>query len=161
MGTDMKGELMNIIETLLVSDPDVFLVDLKIKPTNNIKVFLDADTGMSIDRLLKFNRKMVKVLEETALYEEGEFSLEVSSPGLDEPLKTHRQFLKNIGRQVEIVDLDGGILEGILLEASEEAITTQHQPMKLKGKGVDKKAEPVITVTPMSNIKSIKVAIII
>ena len=47
------------------------------------------------------------------------FHLEVSSPGLDEPLKLHRQYLKNIGRKVEVLLKDGRKIEGKLLEVNE------------------------------------------
>ena len=88
------------IAGLIENDPDVFLVEIRITPTNNVKVFLDADQGISIDRLIQYNRKLYRDLEENVFFAGGDFSLEVSSPGLDEPLKLHRQYQKNIGRYV-------------------------------------------------------------
>ncbi len=63
------------ISALIQSDADVFLVGIRIKPTNNVKVFLDADTGMSIDRLIQFNRKFYKELEESHFFPSDDFSL--------------------------------------------------------------------------------------
>jgi ribosome maturation factor RimP len=136
------------ISSLIAEDADVFLVEIRIKPTNNIKVFLDADQGISIDRLIRYNRRLYKDLEENNVFPEGDFSLEVSSPGLDEPLKLFRQYQKNIGRFVEVTELDGLKKEGKLLSAIEDAITVEEE----KGKG--KKKEMIQHIIPFSNIKS-------
>jgi ribosome maturation factor RimP len=56
------------------------------------------------------------------MYPNGDFSLEVSSPGLDEPLKLHRQYLKNINRNVEVTLKDGSRIEGVMALVSEESI---------------------------------------
>ncbi len=103
-----------MIEEILRTEPVYFLVDLRIKPINNIKVFLDGDSGITIEKCVQVNRKLYKKLEEAALFPEGDFSLEVSSAGLDEPLKSLRQYKKNIGRPVEVQLLDGTQKEGVL-----------------------------------------------
>src|SRR5688572_21038174 len=84
------------VEALISAEPDLFLVEVRIKPTNNIKVFIDGDKGVSIEKLVHYNRRLYKQIEENNMYADGNFSLEVSSPGLDEPLKLHRQYLKNV-----------------------------------------------------------------
>ena len=56
------------VNDLIVAEPEVFLVEVKIKPTNNIKIFLDADQGLSIDRLIRYNRKLYRELEESSLF---------------------------------------------------------------------------------------------
>lgn len=141
------------VEALISSDPDLFLVEIKIKPTNNIKVYIDGNQGVSIDRLVQFNRKLYRQLEEENMYPNGDFSLEISSPGLDEPLKLHRQYIKNVGRFVEVTGLDGLKKEGKLVSADENAIVVEEQ----KGKG--KKMELVQHTIPFSNIKTTKVQI--
>ena len=113
------------VMTLIEPEPEVFLVEIRIKPTNNVKVFLDSDKGMSLDRLIQYNRKLYRQLEETNFFPGNDFSLEVSSPGLDEPLKQHRQYLKNIGRYVEVLTTDGSKLEGKLLEANETGVIVE------------------------------------
>jgi len=142
-----------MVQELLQDDPDCFLVDCWIKPTNNIRVALDADGGLPIEKCVSLNRKLYKQIEEAALYPEGDFSLEVSSPGLDEPLKMHRQYIKNIGRGVEVVQLDGQMTEGVLTAVNENdievAVTT----------GKNKKKEVLQHSIPFSNIKSTKIQI--
>ncbi|HWJ90620.1 MAG TPA: hypothetical protein VNR87_05890, partial [Flavisolibacter sp.] len=90
------------IRALLERHPSHFLVEIRIKPTNNIKVFIDADEGVILSDLIDYNRKLYRQLEESKIFPNDDFSLEVSSPGLDEPLKLFRQYKKNIGRFVEI-----------------------------------------------------------
>lgn len=137
----------------LEANPEDFLVSIKIKPTNNIKVFIDSDGGISIDKCVKYNRKLYKALEESEMFPEGNFSLEVSSPGIDEPLILRRQYIKNIGRPVEITFNDDELKEGKLIEVTETDIIIEHT----EGKG--KKAETKQFVIPMENIKTIKVQI--
>lgn len=138
---------------LIEGEPEIFLVEIRIKPTNNVKVFLDSDNGMSLDKLIQYNRKLYKDLEENSFFPGGDFSLEVSSPGLDEPLKLRRQYLKNIGRGVEVTQIDGGKNEGKLLQVGETEIVIEEE----KGKG--KKKELVQHTIPFDNIKSTKIQI--
>ena len=143
--------IKNILESLL--EGDVFLVEIKVKPTNNFKVYLDADGGLGIEKCIKINRALYKQLEEMALYPDGDFSLEVSSPGLDEPLKMLRQYNKNIGREVEVELIDTTKKEGKLLFADEEKISIEFT----EGKG--KKAVIHQLDIPFSTIKQTKIQI--
>jgi len=141
------------VKALISAEPELFLVEVKIKPTNNIKVFIDGDQGISIEKLVQYNRRLYKEIEECNMFPGGDFSLEVSSPGLDEPLKLYRQYVKNIGRFVEVTEMDGSKKEGKLIHVTEEAIETEEQ----KGKG--KKLEIVQHTIPFENIKTTKVQI--
>lgn len=132
--------------------PGYFLVDISIKPTNNIKVFVDADQGAAIDQLSKINRALYKWVEEN-LFPNGDFSIEVSSPGLDEPLKLGRQYVKNIGRFVEVLLKNGIKKEGKLLNVSENEIVVEEE----KGKG--KKKEVTQHSILKEEIKSTKIQI--
>src|SRR5947207_10364810 len=95
------------VMALISSDPEAFLVEVKIRPGNNIKIYIDADHGISIDKLVQYNRTVYRQIDESGLFPNSDFSLEISSPGLDEPLKLYRQYLKNIGRYVEVLLKDG------------------------------------------------------
>lgn len=145
--------LEQITGELIGAEPDLFLVEIRIKPTHNIKVFIDGDQGVSIERLVQLNRKLYKRIEEAQVYPEGEFSLEVSSPGLDEPLKLHRQYVKNSGRFVELTLKDERKLEGKLA-----GVTADHLIIEeTKGKG--KKTETIVHNISFDNIKTTKVQI--
>jgi ribosome maturation factor RimP len=144
--------IREMAEGLLANDPDNFLVDIRIKPTNNIKLFLDGDKGVPVASLVSFNRQLYPLLEAAELFPNNDFSLEVSSPGLDEPLKLHRQYLKNIGRKVEVTLLDGSVKEGTLQSATEEEINIE----ELIGKKKEKKS----TDLKLNEIKHTKVCIV-
>lgn len=146
-------QVAQLIHRLLVDEPDYFLVSVRIKPTNNLKVFIDGDHGLAIEKCASLNRRLYKLIEEAGLYPDGDFSLELSSPGVDEPLKLHRQYAKNKGRMVEVVFTDDTIKEGKLLEVAEADIIIEHT----EGKG--KKAVTQQLVIPFSNIKTTTVQI--
>ena len=140
------------LSELLTGLPGYFLVEISVKPTNNIKVFVDADQGAAIDQLSRVNRALYKWVEEN-LFPNGDFSIEVSSPGLDEPLKLDRQYLKNIGRLVEIVLKNGLKKEGKLISVSENEIVIEEE----KGKG--KKKEVIQHIILKEEIKTTKVQV--
>ena len=136
-----------LVQKLIEGVDDLFLVSVRIKPINNIKVFLDSDIGVNIDKCARLNRAMYKVIEEEAWYPEGNFSLEVSSPGVDEPLRLPRQYKKNIGRSVEVTFLDNTIVEGKMMAANEEGIVVEYT------EGKNKKAVVHTKEITYSNIK--------
>lgn len=144
-------KVQKMLETLL--EGDVFLVDMKVKPTNNIKIYLDADSGLGIEKCIKINRALYKLIEEAGLYPDGDFSLEVSSPGIDEPLKLHRQYVKNTGRWVEITLNDGTKKEGQMKAVHEDGIMMEYT----EGKG--KKAVTHELSVLFTDIKQTKVQI--
>ncbi len=123
-----------LAEEILAPLPGYFLVEVKITPVNNVKVYIDADEGVTIDKLAAVNRALYKKLEESGLFTTDDFSLEVSSPGVEEPLKMLRQYRKNIGRKVEVVQADGVRKEGTLLQANETGITIEEETGKNKHK---------------------------
>lgn len=146
-------ETEKMLNGILAEEPEYFLVSIRIKPTNNIKVFIDGDNGIAIEKCVRFNRKLYKLIEETGMFPEGEFSLELSSPGVDEPLKMHRQYLKNIGREVEVLFTDDTTKQGKMLAVTEADITIEYT------EGKNKKAVTQQLVIPFNNIKSTTVQI--
>ncbi len=154
MSTEVQiQKIEELLQQLLDAEPEYFCISIKIKPTNNIKVFMDGDKGLPIEKCVYFNRKLYKLIEEKGWYPDGDFSLEVSSPGVDEPLKMHRQYIKNIGRNVEVVFTDDSKSEGKLMEVAEADIIIE----QTTGKG--KKAVTKQLVIPFNNIKSVTVQI--
>jgi len=150
-----------MISGILEEEPVYFLVDLRIKPTNNVKVFLDGDSGITIEKCVQINRKLYKKLEESAIFPSGDFSLEVSSAGLDEPLKLYRQYKKNIGRKVEVLLQDGSQKIGKLMEVNEESIVMEiTEGGHSNGKLPSRKKEISSLSVLFNNIKSTKIQIV-
>ena len=141
------------INDLMASHPSHFLVEVRIKPTNNVKVFVDADEGISLAVLIDYNRKLYKLIEESGLFPDGDFSLEVSSPGLDEPLKINRQYKKNIGRFVDVLLNDATKKEGKLVEVTEDGIIIEYETGK--GKKKESKQETIL----FTDIKQTKIQV--
>ncbi len=150
MTTETQIQEIEALVTPLLED-DIFLVFIRIKPVNNIKIFLDADSGLSIEKCIRINRGLYKKMEEDGLYPDGNFSLEVSSPGIGEPLKLHRQYVKNIGRTLEVTLADGSKKEGKLLAVTADAM----QIARTEGKG--KKA---VVITEDVEFAGVKQAVI-
>src|SRR5579872_2713486 len=154
----MDSEAIKTVEGLvgevLTAEPGYFLVEVRIKPTRNVKVFIDGDEGISIEKCVRFNRALYKKIEASGIFPPGDFSLEVSSPGLDEPLKLHRQYKKNVGRLVELVLQDGSKNGGRLLEVSEDGIIIE------ESRGRNKKKETVNHAFLFDNIKSTRIQVV-
>ncbi|HEX6914836.1 MAG TPA: ribosome maturation factor [Chitinophagaceae bacterium] len=146
-------QIEKLVDQMLADHPEYFRISVRIKPTNNVKVFIEGDNGVSIEKCVQFNRKLYKMIEEAGMYPAGEFSLEVSSPGVNEPLKLHRQYVRNTGRDVEVVFKDGTKKEGKLLQVAESDIILEHT----EGKG--KKAVTQQLVIPFDSIRSTTVQI--
>jgi ribosome maturation factor RimP len=143
-----------LVEESLVAEPAYFLVEVSIKPTNNVKVFIDGDTGISIDKCVQVNRALYKKFEELNFFPNGDFSLEVSSPGLDEPLKLERQYRKNIGRRVELLLNEGNKKEGRMVDVTTDGIILE------ESRGEKKKKELINNAYLFSNIKTTKIQVV-
>lgn len=144
-------QVQQLLEPLL-DGTDIFIVNIKIKPVNNIKVYLDADSGFSIDKSAMVNRKLYAQLEATGLFPDGNFSLEVSSPGVDEPLNQLRQYRKNLGRTLAVTNMEGLEKTGVLKEVNDDGLVLEVKVPKAK--------EPLIISIPFLTIKKSIVQII-
>ncbi len=136
--------------------PEVFIVDIKISAKNAIQVDLDKSNGyVSIEECVAVSRNIEHNLDR----EEQDFELNVSSAGLDQPFRVIKQFEKNIGNEVSILQKNGKLLEGVLKQADDKALvlTTTRQE-KLEGK---KKKETIVEdiTLPMTTIKETKIVI--
>lgn len=145
---ELKDRVYALIEPLLQEDPSFFLVHIKVKPGHIIRVYIDGDQGLPIKQCTSFNRRLYKAIEEAAWFPEGDFALEVSSPGVDEPLILNRQYVKNIGRNVEVILNDETVYVGNLKEVTDKDILIEWTA----GKG--KKATQEQLLIPFENIKS-------
>lgn len=121
-----------LVNSIIAEIPDIFLVQLVVKATNNIKVFIDTDEGVSIDSCIKVNRKLYNAVEEAGIFPEGDFSIEVSSPGIGEPILLTRQYQKSIGRYLALTLKDDTKLEGKLFGCTPEGITLEETTGKGK-----------------------------
>lgn len=121
---DIIAKIEQLLQPIL-KGTDMFIVKISIKPTNNVKVFLDADSGFSIAKSSSVNRALRNQIEALALFADNDYSLEVSSPGIDEPLVLFRQYQKNIGRKIEVELQDNSKVMGKLLEVQDDLLSLE------------------------------------
>lgn len=130
---NFKTQVTGIVEAALDKMPHLFLIELKINADKSIKVVLDGDPEVRLEDCMQFSRAVEHEIDR----EVHDFALEVSSAGVGSPLVQKRQFIKNIGRQLEVVLTGEKPLKGILVEATEEQIALQWKQREPKpvGKG--------------------------
>jgi ribosome maturation factor RimP len=145
--------ITELVEEKIADAADLFIVDIKVLPNNKVIILIDGDNGITIQKCAEVSRHVGFHLEEEDVIDHA-YTLEVSSPGVDFPLKSQRQFAKNIGRTVAVKFNDGTKKEGKLLGADESGIKIE-ETIKEKGK----KSELVETEYPFSQIGEIKVTI--
>ena len=149
-----KEQIEQLI-TPKINEEDIFLVEVAVSSSNQISVFIDGDKGVTIDQCIALSR----FIEQSFNRDEEDYELDVSSAGLDLPLKVQRQYIKNIGRSVDIVLTGGQKFSGKLISANDEGIELEvEKNMLLEGK---KKKQLVTKVLPLkyTDIKSTKIVV--
>lgn len=96
-----------------------FVVDCSVSEGSDIRLWVDADQGMPISKCAELSRFIGGQIDD----DRYDFSIQVSTPGLDQGLKVHRQYKKNVGRNVAVQLMDGHNVEGALELVEEESIT--------------------------------------
>ena len=117
-----------------IADTNLFIVEIKGIAVKRAMVLLDGDEGVKIEDCARVSRYINQKMEEDGL-EEALISLEVSSPGVDFPLKFERQYPQHVGRTLAIKLLDGKELEGKLISI-DAAVIAVEEKIKEKGKKV-------------------------
>lgn len=148
-----ESYIKEIISEKLI-ELDAFLVEVSIK-SGRISVLIDRDEGINVRECARLGRFLIDLLDEQGSLETHE--LEVSSPGLESPLKVQRQYMKSLGRTLKVITLSGAEKTGVLLKVSdvdiqmEESITTKEDKKK--------KTVKVIARIPFNEIKETKIVI--
>ncbi len=147
----LKEEIKKIVEEK-IAGTDCYLVDVKVSPSR-VMVFIDKPTAIKIEDCVEISRHLQQQLEESGVWENHE--LEVSSPGMGEPLKVPQQYQKSIGRQVSIVTFNGLKHSGILKSASTSEVEVE-ETFTRKTDGRKEKISQIIHL-PFSEIKETKI----
>ncbi|TXD76964.1 ribosome maturation factor RimP [Algoriphagus ratkowskyi] len=133
--TDLKQAIEEIVEKHL-PDENHFIVEVKMSEKSGktlLSILMDADEGVTIRACAKLSRAVSEELEAKEMMPEA-YILEVSSPGLDFPLSSRRQFEKNINRELKISLTSGEEIQGKLLEVLETGVKVLVNKKKEKGK---------------------------
>ena len=111
----------NIINEYFDNNTNLFLVDASVDSSNKINIIIDGDMGVKISDCVSLGKYLKNNLED----EIDDFSFEVSSAGMTSPLITHRQFLKNLNRKLNILSVDGEEYIGNLSEVKDDNVTIE------------------------------------
>jgi ribosome maturation factor RimP len=129
----------------LLEEQNLFLVDVKASGKAKIEVFADGDHGITISQCAELSRYLEQYLDGSGLVSDT-YTLDVSSPGMDNPLKVPRQYKKRIGRTLHVIKTDGTEVEAELIAADDEKIRLKEiaKPEKKKKKGIkaEQRQEP-------------------
>ena len=109
-----------------IADSDLFLVEVKVKPSNVIEVYVDADSAVNIDQCVAISRYVEGKLDRDA----EDFELSVFSWGLSGALKMDRQLKKYVGKEVEVKSKELGKVQGTLMDFNDERVDILVAPKK-------------------------------
>lgn len=140
---EFKNKIERLLEDFLKNREDLFLIDLKISANDDVTIILDGDEGVTLQDCLDASRAVEFNMDREA----HDFSLQVMSAGLSEPLSMPRQFKKNIGRSLDILLQNDTRIEGELTKVEEDSITLllRYRKPKEIGKGkIDVEEEKMI-----------------
>lgn len=102
------------------------IVDAEVKG-DNLTVFIETESGVDLDTCEKFHNAIMEPIDELDPSYGAAYTLNVSSPGLDRPFKTARDFERNLGKEVEVklfAPLKGKkFLEGVLSAFDNNSVT--------------------------------------
>ena len=150
----LREKVENLLQEAFEENNSLFLIDFNVDNSNHIKVVIDGDEGVSVNDCIAVSRKIEHNLDR----EEEDFSLEVLSAGVSEPLRLPRQYRKNIGRTLAVTTPEDKI-EGKLVSVEDNKIRLQWQAREAKPVGKGKVTVNKEAVLPIEEIKEAKVII--
>ncbi|MBT8254027.1 MAG: ribosome assembly cofactor RimP [Bacteroidia bacterium] len=129
---ELKERVYSLLQDILGEYETLFLIDLSVTTDKRIKVVIDGDSGVELKDSILVSRSLENALNEDDL----DFALEVTSAGATSPLVMARQYVKNIGRKLEVRTIEGAF-EGTLTRTGDTQITLEWKSREPKpvGKG--------------------------
>lgn len=135
-----------------IAGTDLFIVDIKVSPQNNIVVELDSPGSIDIDTCASVTRAIEKDFDRDV----EDYELEVGSAGLTAPFKVRGQYLKNIGNDIEVLTRDGRKLHAVLTAVGDDDFTFEY-PVKYKEPGAKRPTTVMQDETlAFADVKSVK-----
>ncbi|MDL2227320.1 ribosome assembly cofactor RimP [Bacteroidales bacterium OttesenSCG-928-K03] len=123
-------EIITLVNDFFV-DSDIFAVEINVSDKNNIEIYLDSDTFVTIDNCVALNRH----IESNFDRDKEDYNLMISSAGVTSPFTVIRQYRKNIGKEVIATFNDEKIVKGILKNVSDQGFTLTKQTLSNVKKG--------------------------
>lgn len=149
-----KEQIISVVEEF-ISDKDIFIVEVKVSPSSVVDVTVDSMTGVPIDVCIALNR----FIESRFNRDEDDFELTVGSHSISDPFVVEQHYLKNIGRDVEIVLKSGEKPQGTLLSFSDNGIEIKYEKKETVEGKKRKQLVEVVEKIALEDIKSTKLII--
>ena len=151
---DVK-RVRSLVDEALKENESLFLIDLKTGEDNSIRVIVDGDQGVPLSECIRISRHV----EHNLNREEEDFSLEVTSPSITDPIQDKRQYNNNVGRILQLKTNEGSF-EGKLTEIAEDQLVLEWKTREPKPIGKGKRTVEKKEFFPIENILEAKVKII-
>lgn len=134
----------------------LYVVEMTISSSNVIRIELDKlQGGVTVTDCVSVSRNVEHNLDR----EKADFELHVSSAGLDKPLRHINQYVKNIGRELEVFKKDGTKVEGEIVKVSDDRIVLSSTEMQIVENKKKKERVEVINEILLADIKEAKIVI--
>jgi ribosome maturation factor RimP len=150
-----QTKVIDLVNEALALNESLYLIDLSISENNKIQVTIDGDKGVPLSECIRVSRNV----EHNFDREQEDFSLEVSTPDIAQPLKVKRQYIKNINRILKVKTSEEDI-EGVLVEADEDKIVLNWKAREPKPIGKGKVTVDKTATISYKDIKEAKVKIV-
>ncbi|MGW5662024.1 ribosome maturation factor RimP [Streptomyces sp. NPDC003758] len=124
MSTTQSERLRELLEPLVTSqglDLEEIAVDA-VGRKRVLRVVVDSDTGADLDQIADVSRALSAKLDETDAMGEGEYTLEVGTPGAERLLQEHRHYVRALGRLVRFQLAEGGELVARIQQVDDDGV---------------------------------------
>ena len=130
---EIANKIRKTADDQLTGSP-FFVLDVTVSSTKvgRIRLVVDGDKGVTIDDCAEISRELNQRIEGLGILED--YHLEITTPGVDQPLKTERQYPKHIGRNLKVELLDGQLINGKLMSVLKDGILLEPEKSKTKNK---------------------------
>ncbi len=123
------SEIKEFLEKI-ASPMGIEIVDVEFSDKeNSLTVFIETESGVDLDTCEKFHNAIMEPIDELDPTYDKPYTLNVSSPGLDRPFKTERDFQRNLGKEVEVrlfaPMMGKKVIEGVLSVFDAGSVTVE------------------------------------
>ncbi len=152
-----RKEIERLVEERIQElDNGLYVVEMTISSTNVIRIEIDKiNGGVTVADCVSVSRNVEHNLDR----EKADFELHVSSAGLDKPFRHINQYIKNVGRTINVKTKDGRTMEGEIVKVADEKIILSAEEMQLlEGKKKKEKVEVIYEIV-LTEIKEANIVI--
>jgi ribosome maturation factor RimP len=152
-----RKEIERLVEERIQElDNGLYVVEMTISSTNVIRIEIDKiNGGVTVSDCVSVSRNVEHNLDR----EKADFELHVSSAGLDKPFRHINQYIKNVGRTINVKTKDGRTIEGEIVKVADEKIILSAEEMQLlEGKKKKEKVEVIYEIM-LTDIKEANIVI--